>query len=296
MKRTSIFFVILYFSLTKLYSQNARQVNVRNVTFNLNSIQKIIEINYDIEYNTPEDSIYILVQNKKGNKFKASALSGDIGLGVKPGQKKKIDWDFIKDSLRVNEEIAITIIIKQSASYVAQSNTVNPKYDSKATKDPIANTPITKVEEKVKVEKVTPIKQPKEKGTFNSKALITLAAGVLGGGYLAYSGNQKSDLADKYYESYKSNNWNQTLRVTTDSWLTAYSDGSIEKSNRMLQQANETKKTGQIMLYSGIGIIVADAVLTIPRLRKRTSKKVAFNPYYNPLSNSISLSLNYKFK
>jgi hypothetical protein len=301
MKRKSLLFILIYFVFTTLYSQNARQVNIRNVAFSLNTTQKVIEINYDIEYNTVEDSVYILVQDKKSVKYKATSLQGDVGLGVKPGQKKKIIWDFIADNFQVNEEIGITVFVKLNTPYKVQEEKPTSVY--KPETEPVVKNEKSKKDKKNKTEpvaktetpKIDPIKPPKEKGKINTVSLLTFGVGILGGGYMVFLGNQKQSLANKYYESYKANNWNQTVKVTADSWLTQYSDGSKANADRMLAVAQDTKKTGQTIMYAGIGIIVADAIMTIPRFRKKASNKVAFKPMYNPNANLLSLNLNYKF-
>lgn len=285
MKRTLLSITVFIFvALSHTFGQKARQVTVKNVRFNLNTNQRVIEINYDVENITPEDSVYILVSNRDKQNFKSTALKGDIGKKVTPGSNKMISWDFMADSLQINEEIAITVYVKlfnvspkPSPTTIIAANT-KPVKENKKTEKP-----------EIKIPKVAKIKK------FNTLAIGIFGAGLAAGGYMVFDGLQQKKVAEEYYQSYKDNNWNQKLIVSDDTWLKQYSEGSIATANSMLARAQDKLKKSNIMLYSGIGLIVADAILTIPRFRRKTDKKLSFSTNYLQSSQTFVLGANFKF-
>lgn len=295
MKKTILSITVLVFAmLSDAFAQKARQVAVKNVKLNLNTYQRVIEINYDVEQITPEDSVYIVVKNKDNQIFRSTALKGDIGKKVSPGENKKILWDFMTDSLRINEEIAVTVNVKlhglaprPDPTSVIAANT-NPARESKKIEKPVKeNKKIEKPE--IKIPKVPKVRK------YNSFAIGLFGAGLAAGGYMVFDGLQQKKIADEYYQSYIDNNWNQKLTVTDDAWLKQYSEGSIVTANAMLARAQDKLKKSNTMLYAGIGLIAVDAILTIPRFKRKTPKKLSFNTDFNPASQTFVLGANIKF-
>jgi hypothetical protein len=274
----------MLFALSHTFAQKPRQVVVKNVKFNLNTYQRLIEINYDVESIILEDSVYIVVTNRDKQEFKSTALKGDVGKKITPGAEKKILWDFMADSLRINDDIAITVYVKLHS--LAQKPEPSPVV--------IATTKPAKETKKVEKPEIKIPKVPKVK-KFNTWAIGLLGAGLAAGGYMVYDGLAQKKVAEGYYQTYIDNSWNQKIIVSDDAWLKQYSEGSIATANAMLTRAQDKLKKANTMLYSGIGVIVADAILTIPKIRRKTGKKLSFNTNYLPSSQTFVLGANFKF-
>lgn len=272
---TSITISILFFTPLLIQAQK-----ISKVRFDLK--EKLIEINYDVSGINLKDSVYIEVTGKKSGKIKPIALSGDLGVGIQAGSNKKIVWDFMADNLRINEDIMVNVYLKKYQAPVVA--VVKPTPKIKEEKPVIA----TKEKKEGEGLKSNPRK-------INKKALLTLAAGVVVGGALGGYGFQQKSLADQYYNDYKNNNWNQKITVDTDEFLKLYSEASIKKANEDLVKAQNQLKTANIFMYAGIGIVLADAIFSVPRLRqKKSPRKISYQIDF-PRSNTVALGINIKF-
>lgn len=269
------------------------QAQISNVKFNLNENNKTIEIDYDIDYNSPEDSVYVGVVGKKSRKIKCTALSGDVGKGIKTGSNKHIYWNVVADSLMINEEIAITVFVKlhnyrSKAEPSAVANKVSdaPKPQPTNTEPAPQSTPIAK----------TPTPKPKptnQKGSINKSTVMILSGGLVAGVGMVVVSTQVKSLADQYYDEYKKNNINQTLTVSTDDWLKNHSKLTIESANKDLALARSQQKTANLLFYGGIALTALDLVYSLPRLRNKSPKKLSFQPV---LGNNGSLLVNINLK
>lgn len=275
--------LILLVVLSQGFAQQARQVNIKDIKVNLNDKTKEIEISYDVDNLAEKDSVFILVQNRQGTKFKCVTLRGDIGTNIQSGDNKMIYWNFIADSLRINEEISFTIKVKMYDDY---SDIKTPANTTPSKPVVIADNPV--------IEKNQVPKPPKTK-KLNLPMVAALGVGVLAGGYMVYDGLQQQGVAAKYYQSYQSDNWNQKVTVSDDEWLKNYSQGTISSAETMLSRAQDKLKKANMMLYAGIGVIVADAILTIPRLKRKQIKNVTFTPDIIPATGTFMLGASYKF-
>lgn len=276
-------FVGIIFPLS-VYSQ----AQISNVKFSLNEQSKTIEIDYDIDYNSPEDSVYIGVIGEKSSKIKCLTLSGDIGKGVKSGSNKHIYWNIVADSIMINEEIAITVFVKlHDSRFRINSSTVNTANTKalEAQKSPRGNVELPPQS------KAKNTLEPKE-SIIKAKVLIT-SGGIVTGLTMVIVGNKFKLRANQYYDYYKKNNYNQTLVVSNDDWLKDYSKLTIESANRDLALARGQQKTANLFFYGGITLTVLDLVYTISTLRKGYNR-FSLQPIIGN-NGSLAVNLNFKF-
>jgi hypothetical protein len=243
------------------------QVKISKVSFELKD--KNIEISYDIIGNSLSDSIYVEVLGKKSVK------------NITEGSNKKIKWDIISDNLKINEELKVSVLVKVITQSLDSQRNLTKKSDDNITpkKEGLKNKPS--------------IKLAKSSGNANKKSLIILSSGLIIGAGLSISGYQMKSLADQYYSDYKNNNWNQKIRIENDDFLQTYSQASIIRANEDLAKAQKQLKISNILIYSGIGVVLIDAIYTIPRMRK-SNKKLSYQLDF-PQNNSVTLGINIKF-
>lgn len=281
-----LFFLLPFFA----YSQ----AQISNVKFELNGKDRTIRINYDIDFNSPEDSVYISAVGGKSGILKSKTLSGDIGKGIKTGPNKLIVWDFMTDSLKINENLTINVFVKIH-DYRAMAEA--PKTEQKET----AEAKPAIVEDIPTLQKIEPtkpsipkIKPTKVKGKINVATLAILGTGLAAGvGMVVMSTGIKST-AESYYNIYQSSNVNQKITVSKDDWLTNYSAVTIAKADKDLALANDQLKKANLLFYGGIAVAALDLVYSIPRLRKKTNKKVSFQPVVNQ-NGTLLVNANIKF-
>lgn len=269
------------------------QAQISNVKFNLNESSKTIEIDYDIDYNSPEDSVYVGVVGKKSSRIKCTALSGDIGKGIKTGSNKHIYWNVIADSLMINEEIAITVFVKlhNYRSKTEPSSVATTKVSDAPKPQPT----IEPAPQSTPIAKTTPKPKPvKQKGSINKSAVMILSGGLVAGIGMVVVSTQAKSLADQYYDEYKKNNINQTLTVSTDDWLKNHSKLTIESANKDLALARSQQKTANLLFYGGIALTALDLVYSLPRLRNKSPKKLSFQPVVGN-NGTLLVNLNLKF-
>lgn len=264
-----ILWVILMIGAFCVHDTHA-QIRVSKVRFTLNETAKVIEITYNLANNSPLDSIFVVVRKRDNSRLIAKSLSGDLGVGVSAGNNKKIVWDIMADSLRINEEIVVDVNLKVGEGpIVAKKDTA--------------------------IAKITPIIKPKKQGgSLNFTSLLILVGGVAGGGYMAYYGSTQKTIADKYYEDYKNNNWNQKTFSTTPNGLKVYEQQTVAQATADLEKANDALKKSRIFFYGGIAIAIVDAFFTIPRLINKKNTTLSISPNISPM-NGMEVGLKMKF-
>ncbi|MCX6334777.1 MAG: hypothetical protein NT092_10835 [Bacteroidia bacterium] len=106
MKRV-IFFLFLLTLFSSLSAQEHFQISKPEVTFANN----IITIKYDItgcginEY----INVRLIALNSKGDTLRPVYISGDIGKRVNCGFGKKIEWNIVRDSIKIDDDIEVFI-------------------------------------------------------------------------------------------------------------------------------------------------------------------------------------------
>lgn len=222
-----ILWAILTVGAFCVHDTNA-QTRVSKVRFTFNETAKTIDITYNLVDSSPLDSIFVVVRKRDNSKIIARHLSGDLGLGVSNGLNKKIIWDIMADSLRINEEISINVNLKVGTSPIV------PKKDTTIA----AIKPIIKLQ--------------KQRGSLNLMALLILVGGVGGGGYMTYYGSTQRTIADKYYEDYKNNNWNQKTFSITPSGLKLYEQQTVANATTDLDKAKDVLRKSRIFFMEAL--------------------------------------------
>jgi hypothetical protein len=270
------------------------QAQISNVKFELNGKDRTIRINYDIDFNSPEDSVYISAVGGKSGVLKSQTLSGDVGKGIKTGPNKLIVWDFMTDSLKINENLTINIFVKiHDYRAIAEAPKTEQKETTETKQASVENVSAPQKAEPTKP-LVSKIKPTKVKGKINVATLAILGTGLAAGvGMVVISTGMKST-AESYYKIYQSSNVNQKITVSKDDWLSNYSAVTIAKANKDLALANDQLKKANLLFYGGIAVAALDLVYSIPRLRKKTNKKVSFQPIVSP-NGTLLVNANIKF-
>jgi len=106
MKRL-ILLTIFLVSYLSVYSQDGIKISPPEVSF----LNDILTIRYDITGCGTGDNVDIelIVLNSKGNRIKPAYITGDLGSKVSCGFGKKIEWNMVKDSVLIDEEIEVQL-------------------------------------------------------------------------------------------------------------------------------------------------------------------------------------------
>jgi hypothetical protein len=229
------------------------QPRISNVRFELDNKAKLIEISYDASGLAPTDSIYITVTGRKTGAIVPGQLTGAIGTGVKSGKNRKILWDVVADNLKINDILSVLVHVRTDGSPVMA------RTDSSIKKEPI-----------VKTTKKTGRK-------LNGPALLMLGGGlVVGGGMYYMSTVLKAKSADSY-ELYKQQNWIHKDDLTftgSDPELQKMYSVYLDNAKKDYNRAKRQKMMSGVVLVAGIGIVLADAIFTIPIMVQPKNKKV----------------------
>ncbi|MCE7059226.1 hypothetical protein [Dyadobacter sp. CY343] len=243
----------LYWLCFLLFSSIAAlaQPRVSNVRFDLNNKSKVIEIKYDIDNVREGDSVYVNANVARRGAIVPRNISGDIGKNIKSGKNKKVTWDVFADSLKVNDDMVIRVIVLPGAlPLIAATDTVKPK--------------------------PAVVKRSKG-GGVNGLALATLCGGIVVGGGMYYLSTVQKKLSADSYEFYRKNNWNHKSDLTftgDEAYLRELSKASYEQAQADLKKARRQQKVANAFLFGGVAIVIADAIFTIPMLAKRKNSKV----------------------
>jgi hypothetical protein len=285
--KSFLFLLLPYFT----YSQ----AQLSNVNFKVNENDRTIEIYYDIDFNSPEDSIYINAVGGKSGILKCKTLSGDIGKGIKTGSNKLIVWDFMSDSLKINENLTINVFVKIHDYRISAGL---PKTQQKET---YYETKSGIVDNMADSQKSTPtksslpkIKLANENSHMNRASFVILGTGLAAGIGMLVMGTNKKSIALNSYKIYETSNVNQKITVTKDDWLSNYSAATIAKANKDLALANDQLKKANLLFYGGITLAALDLLYFIPKLRIGIYKEMSFHPVVNP-NGVIMANMNIKF-
>jgi len=106
MKRFILLTLFLVFYLS-LYSQDEIKISPPEVTF----INDILTIRYDITGCGTSDivDIELIILNSRGARIRPSYITGDIGSSIRCGFGKKIEWNMVKDSVLIDEDIEVQV-------------------------------------------------------------------------------------------------------------------------------------------------------------------------------------------
>jgi len=94
-------------SYLSIYSQDEVKISPPEVSF----LNDILTIRYDITGCGTRDyvDIELVILNSKGDRIKPAYITGDIGSDVRCGFGKKIEWNMVKDSVLIDEDIEVQV-------------------------------------------------------------------------------------------------------------------------------------------------------------------------------------------
>ncbi len=115
MKRLILLTVFLV-SYLSVCSQDEIMISPPDVSFR----NDILTIQYDITGCGTNDyiNVRLVVLNSEGDTIRPTYITGDFGSRVSCGFGKKIEWNMVKDSVLIDEEIEVQITGKLSAEKV----------------------------------------------------------------------------------------------------------------------------------------------------------------------------------
>ncbi len=85
------------------------QTTATNVRLRTDPIIRKVIIEYDLPQSLPGDSIYIELETASGRILRPISVRGDVGKAIKPGQKKLVAWDVVRDNVRLNEDVTVLL-------------------------------------------------------------------------------------------------------------------------------------------------------------------------------------------
>ncbi len=78
-----------------------------------------VKVLYDATGLTPRDSVYIEVESRDRGLLNAVTVTGDVGTVVVSGNNKTIYWDYRLDGIRMDDDIRVTVLVKQPRQLVS---------------------------------------------------------------------------------------------------------------------------------------------------------------------------------
>jgi hypothetical protein len=313
-----VFFVlILFFLPDSLFSQASITVTKPRLEVSGNNLT----IQYDI-LNTRSSDFFIVwldVTDAAGNNIKALSITGDVGDKVKGGKNKKITWNFINDSLYIDEDLYVTVNAEKIAAK-EETAEIKTKEETKTTeetkirenagdniqlteKNEIGEdkeTPENKKETELKEESRTPIKEEGTKEISKGKMVLTSAV-LPGWGQTKFKNGKPfwligavgySCIAGSIFMNRSASSAYDDYRVSIDP----------DESNTLFDKAMKRNNLSKALGYSAIGIWAADIiwVLVTPvktkmsaDLKKEMRLKIV--PAYDACSNVGIITLTYSF-
>jgi hypothetical protein len=287
MKGSFPVYLVLFFFLIpdSLFSQ----ANTTVTTPRLEVSGDNLIIQYDILNANSADFfiVYLVVTNAAGNKIKAISLSGDVGNDIKGGKNKKITWNFINDSIYIDEELFVEVkaekVVKQEE--IAETRKENEfKEENEIKEETKTVKPVEAGSKEFSKGKMilTSVALPGWGQTKINKGKPFWIIGAVGYGCIAGSVLMNRSAASAY-DDYK-------LSMDPD------------ESNALFDKATGRNNLSKVLGYSAIGIWAADIiwVLATPvrsHLATATQKsgKLRFIPGIETGSNVPIVSLTYNF-
>lgn len=112
-----------------LLAVNSRaQTTVTNVRLRTEpSVRKVI-IEYELPQMLATDSLYLELETASGRIIRPVSVNGDVGKNIKPGKRKLIAWDVVRDNVRIDEDVKVLLRVAQVVTVTGPASTaaVNP--------------------------------------------------------------------------------------------------------------------------------------------------------------------------
>lgn len=254
-------------------------------------------IQYDI-LNTKSSDFFIVwieVTDAAGNKIKALSVTGDVGNDIKGGKNKRITWNFMSDSIFIDENLFVEVKAEQKAEEEKPADTEI----SEETEARIGEETETRMPEETKAQKKT--ESSIERKTI-SKGNMLLSSVVLPGW-----GQTKTNPGKPFWvigaAGYGCLAGSVILNRSASSAYDDYkSSMDLDESNALFDKAKQRNSFSMFMGYSAVGIWAADIiwVLATPVRSQRSAvlqknRNLRIIPDFDTGSNVAMVSLTYNF-
>ncbi len=99
------------------------QTSATNVRLRTDPVVKKVIIEYELPQILPDDSIYIELETASGRILRPISVNGDVGKAVKPGNKKLIAWDVVRDNVQLDEDVKVMLRIARMVTVASPATT-----------------------------------------------------------------------------------------------------------------------------------------------------------------------------
>lgn len=279
-----------------------------------------LHISYDI-LNSKSSEFFIVwieVTDSKGNKINAVTVTGDVGDNVVGGKNKRITWNFISDSIFIDENLFVEVKVEKvpvEEEIVEAVNTEKTKTeDTKTVNEPNENKLTEKQETTENKELPGDTKQSELKeetvppaGVQSSKKDISKVKMALTSAVLPGWGQTKASKGKPFWligaAGYGCIAGSVILNRSASSAYDNYkSSMDPDESNTLFDKAASRNSISKVLGYSAIGIWAADLiwVLATPVRNTQTSfkqneRKLRISPGFDTSTNSGIVLLTYNF-
>ena len=273
MRKFTIVFLIIATVLTTLSISNCIQAQsaakIENIKFDAEGSK--LAITYDIaKYKEGETfEIWVKIVTASGKTLIPVTMYGDVNKGVSGGTGKRIVWDIEADNVTIDEEFSVEVygrVDSKSSTQIANETVKEKPQNIKGTGISVGRA--------LALSALLP-------GLGNRAVKGSGAQWLLGvAGYGCIAGSIiLNNSAYNAYEDYK------------------LADNAEDRDD-YFSKAENNDKTSKILMYSAVGIWVADLVWTglqANKARKNSNPKVSFNYYYDSYLNEPLFGLSYRF-
>lgn len=99
-----------------------------------------VHIFYDIINSGPNDRfiISVLITDTRGQELVSHSLTGDVGENVSGGNRKHIVWDLLADSITLNGDIDVQILLEALTPAIPESSSQIQEQNNSLESDPLA--------------------------------------------------------------------------------------------------------------------------------------------------------------
>jgi hypothetical protein len=116
-------FPVLLISLLVACAAQA-QTSATNVRLRTDPTVRKVIIEYELPQVLSDDSIYIELETASGRILRPISVNGDVGKALKPGNKKLIAWDVVRDNIRLDEDVKVLLRVARMVSVASPATAV----------------------------------------------------------------------------------------------------------------------------------------------------------------------------
>lgn len=100
------------------------QTTVTNVRLRTEPTVRKVIIEYELPQMLPTDSLYLELETASGRVIRPVSVNGDVGKDIKPGKRKLIAWDVVRDNVRIDEDVKVLLRVAQVVTVTGPTPTV----------------------------------------------------------------------------------------------------------------------------------------------------------------------------